>query len=165
MMNANEIALERIDRISYWACFARVEEIEVELARIGVRILGTPQKDMHMTLRYFGYGRKKVPERVFYIRPSLIGREVVVEADGIGTYSVDGIVRNQGLRISKESMRRAVFENGMTLLDLCANEVPHVTLCVMNGGKAVDTSKCAFRDCVPFKIRLRIGVFADEPVF
>lgn len=157
--------MSKLESLSYWAGFVSVDEVSEELEKIGFPILGVPQRAMHMTLRYFGHGPKGNEARVRCVRPELLGREVEVEVDGIGTYEVDGEIRNQGLRISKESMEAVVFEDGETLLDLCANAVPHVTLCVLNGGKAVDTSKCAFRACVPFRIRLRIGAFADEPVF
>ena len=163
MTPKTEAIMTRVDAISYWGGFVLPRELEKIRKRVS--LVGEPQKAMHMTLRYFGHGSKRNPDRLKHLRPEFFGKDFEVVVDGIGTYSVDGVVKNQGLRISRKQMELVRFHDGTTLLDMCANEVPHVTLCVANGGKAVDTAKCDFVDCEPFEVTLRLGAWAGYELY
>lgn len=152
-----------------------LETIRRFLIENEIDLIGGEQKEMHMTCEYFGPNPStKTLQRMQMVLPGIddIGKAVTLIADGYGDYPNDsGVILNQGLRISKDSLKKISLSDGRTGLELSQNEVPHITLSVNRDRDAktgcpvafaVDTAKCDFIPIKPFPIQGRVKLFYNE---
>ena len=111
-------------KMKYWGLFISPEEME----KLGIYT----ETELHITMQYFGLTGGLIPE------PFAEGQEYEITIDGDGTYVVDGVVMNTGLRVQLPDVLKSVF----------AHTVPHITTFFNEdaGAKAVDTAKCTWYD-------------------
>ena len=110
--------------MKYWGLFISPEEME----KLGIYT----ETELHITMQYFGISGGSIPE------PFAEGQEYEITVDGDGTYIVDGVVMNTGVRVQLPDVLKSVF----------AHKIPHITTFFNEdaGAKAVDTAKCTWYD-------------------
>ena len=167
----NEI---QIKKITYQGGFITEESLEKLLAVMeekGLKLLPREVKDRHVTINFFDDKAIKAANQdpVEVRRSQLIpnedlGRVVTIKVVAFGEYVEDGIVLNQGLEVSMESLRAVVLSDGRNLADMFNLNKPHITLSLSDTkdendkfiAKAVNTYKCDF--VVPFEMELEVSL-------
>lgn len=123
------------DKFVYLACFFNPPDLFFGLAHVDRVELERPILNPHVTLVY----KPKI------IDTTLFGEKILVNVNGYGYNQY-----NEGLRVS-------MFAQNPALQELISKiEIPHITLSVSNGGKAVNTRSLDFSPIVSFDI---IGLF------
>lgn len=83
----------------------------------------------------------------------LLGTTVKMQVTACGWYTENGTKKNFGLKIAEESLPpevRNISKNAQ-------QGIQHVTVLVINDGKAVDTAKCKWSTPLNFTIEGKIG--------
>lgn len=121
---------------TYVGCFVEFEYFQSAISHIRKN---PPENDIqypHVTFEY-------KPEKV---NKSLFGERVHITIVGYGN---DG--ENEGVKVRLESDNRAIQKM------ISQIEVPHITIAVSSGGKAVNTRYLDFRDIAPIELDGKYG--------
>jgi hypothetical protein len=152
-----------VKKVTYQGGFVTNESMKKILALLeekGIKLLSRVIEDNHITITYFDdkaikiEGKDPVTVRKEFLIPNEdLGRIVKVRAIAYGEYVKDGIVMNQGLEITMDSLKEVVLSDGRTLADIFGGIKPHITLALSDKkdvdnkfiAKAVDTYLCDFK--------------------
>lgn len=129
------------EKILYSAIFLDSKSIEKIEAITGLK---ANAENIHSTLTF-------MPSEA--IPAELLGTTVKMRVIASGWYEEEGTKKNFGLKIAEESLPsevRAIAQNAQ-------KGIQHVTVLVINGGKAVDTAKCQWNTPLDFTIEGKIG--------
>lgn len=108
--------------------------------------LDNPIKDLHVTFNFNPKEEDKLPKE-------LIGKEVPVKIVGEGNNG-----RNHGYKVALSNMDFAINGEKVTLKSLYKNPaVPHITMSLGQGGKAVETKNLDFTHIEPFDVVGKLG--------
>lgn len=137
-----------MNKILYTAIFLDSESIEKVEAITGLKVNA---ENVHSTLTF-------MPSEA--IPAELLGTTVKMRVIASGWYTEEGTKKNFGLKIAEESLPdsvKAISKNAQ-------QGIQHVTVQVINGGKAVDTAKCKWSTPLDFEIEGTLGYCTvDEP--
>lgn len=128
-------------KILYTAIFLNDESVQKIEAITGLK---NNVENIHSTLTFMP--TEEIPA-------DLLGATVKMQVTASGWYTENSTKKNFGLKIAEESLPpevRNISKNAQ-------QGIQHVTVLVINGGKAVDTAKCQWDTPLNFTIEGKIG--------
>lgn len=137
-----------MQKILYTAIFLNGESTKKIEAITGLKVNA---ENIHSTLTFMP--AEEIPA-------DLLGATVKMQVTASGWYTENGVQKNFGLKIAENSLPasvRAIAQNAQ-------KGIQHVTVRIINGGKAVATAKCQWDTPLNFTIEGKIGYCTvDEP--
>ena len=130
-----------MQKILYTAIFLNGESTKKIAAITGLKVNA---ENIHSTLTFMP--NEAVPAE-------LLGTTVRMQVTACGWYEEDGTKKNFGLKIAESSLPVEVAKISQN----AQKGIQHVTVQVVNGGKAVDTAKCQWSTPLNFTIEGKIG--------
>lgn len=132
----------------YSAIFLNSESTEKIEAITGLK---ANAENIHSTLTF-------MPSEA--VPAELLGKKIRLRVIASGWYTENGEKKNFGLKIAESSLPDSVWDISKNAQQL----IQHVTVQVINGGKAVDTAKCQWDTALDFEIEGTLGYCTvDEP--
>ena len=133
-------------KVLYSAIFLNSESVQKIETITGVKVNA---ENIHSTLTFMP--NEDIPS-------DLLGINIRLRVIASGWYAENGEKKNFGLKIAESSLPDSVWDISKNAQQL----IQHVTVAVINGGKAVDTAKCQWDTALDFEIEGTLGYCTVE---